>query len=139
MGHSQRKINSEITKMLRAYEALIADPEKECEKWRDYGSFLTCRMCKLFARSFNDKNDICIDCPLCRPVGLIGWATPCVENGVPGDTHDALYEAVREGYVADGYDGYWATPVDIKKVRKAAKARYKWILKRLKGNGYEYK
>jgi hypothetical protein len=133
---SQRKINSEITKMLRSYEALIADPENNYKKWVDYGSFLTCRMCKLMDRSYGDLVECCYGCPL-GDDHLYG--TPCVAWGIPADTHDDLYAAVREDHIYDEYCEYFTQPVDIKKVKKAAKARYKWILERLKQNGYEYK
>ena len=124
--HSQRKINSEITKMLRAYEALIKNPEKELYSWAGYGRTTTCRMCKLFHEKCSDT--CCsAECPLSNGENVV-WSEsfPCIdydEHGV--DTQWNLVDSLCE----ENYDD----------IRDAAKARYAWILLRLKENGYEYK
>ena len=124
---TQRKINSEITKMLRAYEALIADPAGEIKKWRTYGNFSTCRMCRLMINNSEQKHpnpEQCAGCPI------------AVRGGFASCSHSYTYDAFEDAIWNYFYNAYFGT---TDRVLHAARKRYEWIINTVEVNGYDYK
>ena len=124
---TQRKINSEITKMLRAYEALIADPAGKIKKWRTYGNFSTCRMCRLMLNNSEQKYPNPEQCAGC-PIAVRGGFASCSHSY----TYNAFEEAIGDYFFYDYY-GTDAT------VLHTARKRYEWLINTLEVNGYDYK
>ena len=122
---TQRKINSEITKMLQAYEALIADPEGEIKKWRTYGTFSKCRMCRLMINISEQEYLNPAHCTGC-PIAVRGGFASCSHSY----TYDTFEEAIRD------YFAYYGTAA---MVLHTARKRYEWLISTLEVNGYDYK
>ena len=128
---TQRKINSEITKMLRAYEALIADPAGKIKKWKTYGNFSTCRMCRLMINNSEQKHPNPEQCAGC-PIAVRGEFASCSHSYTYAD----FEEAIRDYFYNAYYDDYYGTTA---KVLHAARKRYEWLISTLEVNGYDYK
>ena len=124
---TQRKINSEITKMLQAYEALIADPEGEIKKWRTYGNFSTCRMCRLMLNNSEQKYPNPEQCAGC-PIAVRGEFASC--------SHSYTYADFEEANRHYFYNAYYGTTAQV---LHAARKRYEWLINTLEVNGYDYK
>ena len=144
MGHSQRKINAELTKMMDAYEALIKAPRTNLHKWDGYGLTTSCRMCKLFHNTDHSLSHsaLCDGCPLGSEgtyQGCAGgltrtcWSLECAI--------DAALAVVRDKHFKKNYPKQYATQMNlaIVDVQIVAVERMDWIIERLSENGYQYK
>jgi len=72
-----KKVTLAFERTIRAYDRLIADPEREQEKWKRYGNLDACRMCVAVRRE--TLQDPCDRCPLSRGV-CGGCAVPSLES-----------------------------------------------------------
>ena len=114
------------TKVLNAYEKLIEFPNKENARiWEKYGWAGNCLFCQKFKLSISDPTP-CKPCPL-----FISFPEGCCSYGTAADTMDDLIEALDEinMYNSRGF----------KKLKKAAFARYTWLIRQLDKSGFEYK
>lgn len=129
---TQRKINSEITKMLRSYEDLIADPFGKVEKWKNYGDMTSCRMCRLCGYSGFGPYPDCAECP----ISIKRENMSCGDGNSLGELMGAIDNVLDW---QDGSLAHYSVAKLKSRLRQAAKRRYKILLKLLAGNGYEYK
>lgn len=111
MNAQEKRLATAMTKTLHAYEDLIADPEGEKGKWKRYGASRTCILCReLKVFSLVVGDKKCKPCPIFL----------CTDISLR-----KMAAAIRGG--------------DSSIIEYAAKARYKWLIKKLESNGWEYK
>lgn len=105
-----------LDKTIAAYEALIADVEGEKDKWSQYGTVWTCRLC---AVNFNEK-PTCFECPLslAGEINMDYGHYPC-----SGETMHILSDSFDTGTSAE--------------ILSAAEDRLEWIRARAISNGYK--
>lgn len=133
---TQKQINTTLTKMLYAYEALIEDPQSHIRKWHDYGDASSCLLCQLFRNTniepfqLNYRPD-CTDCPLSLR-SFIG----CKDHTMHG-----LIYAIGQYEINYSTSLKWLRSNQklIDNVKDAAKSRYDWLLNKISAAGYEYK
>jgi len=101
-----------MTKTLHAYEDLIEDTERNLPKWDNYGGISSCRICKVLGGIPTD-GPTCSQCPL----------DCCYDTG----TH---FDGFRNAMLCD--------KCELSAIRKAARARYRWLIRKIKSAGYEY-
>ena len=144
MVHSQRKINAELTKMLKAYETLIKNPKANVKKWAYYGTYGGCRICALFHLNADfgpwGTALLCSDCPL----GIEGVYSGCARQD--NATCDLLQKAILAAvdhlnYMDHGRPAQWARRLDelLLDVQIMAVERMDFLIERLDKNGYQYK
>ena len=113
-----KKVCRVATKMLHAYENLMENCSKEnVSKWGNYGWESACIMCQSFR---------CEDCPL-----LFKWDDHCSSGGDAANTMVALMCALGDVNLRKSKK--------FKRIERAARRRYEWLLAQLDKNGFEYK
>lgn len=121
---TQKQINTVLSKMLYAYEALIESPEKNIKKWHEYGDADGCLLCRLFRNGpepFKLDIPVCTGCPLSLHASL-------------GCKHATMYNLM---YAINQYELLYST--SLNNVKTAANQRYQWLLGKIDAAGYEYK
>jgi hypothetical protein len=127
-----------LTKTLNAYEELIQNTKENVDKWVNFGSTHTCRVCVAMEYKPNgDYKKHCYGCPLlCNFTGddIIPGA-PCVNQSfVDFETaiHDYCWKKMN-------LNDSKIIKQSLKIVKSTAKIRYKWIVQQLDILGYEFK
>ena len=138
---NQAKIEEALTETLHAYEDLIADPEREWNKWLLYGNADSCRLCKLYLAN-STVDFICTRCPLFdmdRPEEE-GCSTDAHRNQSIGGFIELLDISGKINSECWVNDAWWnPSRKQLRELKRAAKVRYRWMLKRIKENGYVYR
>ena len=106
---TERAFCKAMTKTLRAYERLIERPKEKVEKWSNYGLWIYCGACL-------SLNNVCGICPL----------APCTM----GDGSETFVNLHREIH---------RLPLSYGILKQAARARYRWLIKKIGESGYEYR
>lgn len=133
-----KELAKALTKTLAAYERLFADPKGQIKRWEDYGHSYSCRICKVMGSQLAfDALQSSRDCKAC-PLGSENSSHGC------GESNNSLWAHSRSTTRMDLMNKIWeyeATPNrdNLRAVVRAAKVRYKSILKVLDDNGWEYK
>lgn len=74
-------IENAMVATLAAYDLLIADPEGERGKWKEYGTWTTCRLCAVFGlTSHPEENPESVNCPLAASNAVRHCATACIHG-----------------------------------------------------------
>ena len=117
-----------LTKMLHNYEKLIENPEKEFEKWKYYGSFDSCLLCKLFRKD----GDCRINCPLFNMDEM--QRITCFTD----TAHEFENKIKYLRFFLNNQGRKKQINAARMSVKKLARARYKEIIKHLDKKGYIY-
>ena len=108
---------------IAAYDALIASPAKQAAKWKNYGCFGSCRLCKAMA----NPTVYMADCPKC-PLGpkYIG----CVSSTTYDRLRTAIYRYTQDRDASAGILKAGAGGQTVNALIRVAETRRQWLIRK---------
>jgi len=118
-----------LTRTLHAYENFFKNPKKEFKKWKHYGEFSACHVCRAAGVTTIFHTYLCRinSCPL---AAVKSYCAPCATK-----THDKLLDLFLVLFQEDKE----LSPKIEARLVKLTKDRYDWIIAKMKKAGYEYR